>query len=126
MGKKHKSSNYSKGFAIVSLIQFIIVLLYAMTSVWFGYDSSMLSYLIPTSGGMAALAVGFYFNKAKTENLSKQRIRYVYLKMLLQDKLSPEAYAEIEEEITHIDDIINNKLSYNLQQAIDEDNNETI
>ena len=97
-----------------------------MISVWFGFDSSMLSYLIPTSGGMAALAIGFYFNKAKTENLSKQRIRYVYLKMLLQDKLSPEVYAEIEEEITHIDDIINNKLSYNLQQAIDEDNNESI
>lgn len=83
--------------------------------------SSILCYLLPSSAAICTAAIGFYFNKSKMENLSKQRIRYVYLKLLLQEKLDPEVYQEIEDELCHIDDIINDKLSGELADAINAD-----
>jgi hypothetical protein len=83
--------------------------------------SSVLYYIIPASSAICTAAIGFYFNKSKTENLSKQRIRYVYLKLLLQEKLDPDVYQEIEDELCHIDDIINDKLNDALTEAINTD-----
>lgn len=118
---KPKQSNSSKKYVNIAITQFIIVMLYSLVSGILGFDTSMLPYLIPSSSGILGIALGFYYNKSKSENLSKQRIRYVYLKMLLQDRLSPDVYQEIEQELTNIDEIINNKLYYSLQESVNED-----
>lgn len=128
MGKKlyNKKFNSSKTYVVFAIIQFIIVMLYAMGSTILGYDTSGLAYIIPSSAGVVSIALGFYYNKAKMENLSKQRIRYVYLKMLLENKLTPEQYMEINYELENIDSIINDKLNYTLQNDINEDINMNI
>ena len=122
-GRMGKSYNKSKLFTTIAVVQFIVVLAYSMITLWMGSDPSALAYLIPSSGTVATIGLGFYFNKAKAENLSKQRIRYVYLKMLLENKLDAETYAEIEQELNNIDEIINNKLYYSLQETVNEDIN---
>ena len=63
----------------------------------------------------------FYYNKAKTENLSKQRLRNVLLKLVLEEKLSPEDYEEILVEIENIDAAIDGKLFSMLEQSIEEE-----
>ena len=118
---KPKQSNCSKKYVNIAITQFIIVMVYSLVGGILGFDTSMLPYLIPSSSGILGIALGFYYNKSKSENLSKQRIRYVYLKMLLQDRLSPDVYQEIEQELTNIDEIINNKLYYSLQESVNED-----
>lgn len=127
MGKKlyNKKFNSSKTYVVFAIIQFIIVMLYAMGSTILGYDTSGLAYIIPSSAGVVGIALGFYYNKAKMENLSKQRIRYVYLKLMLENKLTPEQYEEINAEIENIDMIINNKINYSLEEAVNQnvDNN---
>ena len=119
MKKQSSSKNYVK-FAI---IQFVIVLIYTLVAYLIGLDTSNLAYVLPSSAGVVGLALGFYYNKAKMENLSKQRIRYVYLKMLLEEKLTAEQYEEINSELENIDAIINDKLNYSLQESINEDIN---
>ena len=126
MDKKKKTRNSSKIYVKFSIIQFIIVLLYSILCSIKGFDGSNLCYLIPSSAGIVGIALGFYYNKAKTENLSKQRIRYVYLKMFLENKLTQEQYLEIENELENIDNIINNKLNYELQDSINENINNSI
>lgn len=124
--KKQIKTSSSKTYTNIAIIQFVIIILYSMYLGISGGDTSMLAYLIPASAGILGVALAFYYNKSKSENLSKQRIRYVYLKMLLQDKISPEIYEEIEEEISNIDEIINNKLYYSLQESVNEDINNDI
>lgn len=126
MGKKKKTRNSSKIYVKFSIIQFIIVLLYSVLCSIKGFDGSNLCYLIPSSAGIVGVALGFYYNKAKTENLSKQRIRYVYLKMFLENKLTQEQYLEIENELENIDNIINDKLNCELQDSINENINNSI
>lgn len=126
MGKNIKKKSSSKTYVSFAIVQFIIVLLYSFCSSLLGYDGSNICYILPSSATILATALGFYYNKAKAENLSKQRLRYVYLKMLLEDKLTPEQYEEISLELETIDTIINDKLNYTLQESVNEDVNVTI
>jgi len=86
-----------------------------------GLDTSIVASAIIAAGTITAASRAFYYNKAKAENLSKQRIRYVLMKLLLEDKLSPEAYAEVCSEIENIDSIVDSKLNSLLQTAVDTD-----
>lgn len=127
MGKKiKKKRSSSKTYVGFGIIQFIGCILYSLACSFFGMDGSNICYILPSSATVLATALGFYYNKAKVENLSKQRIRYVYLKMLLENKLTPEQYVEINEELENIDSIINDKLFYTLQNDINEDINMNI
>lgn len=130
MGKNIKKNKVKKcasktyvGFAIA---QFIITVLYSLACPILGFDGSNICYILPSSATVLATALAFYYNKAKMENLSKQRIRYVYLKMLLENKLTPDQYNEINFELENIDSIINDKLNYTLQNDINEDINNNI
>ena len=130
MGKKIKKTKIkkssSKTYVGLALTQFIGVLLYSLACPILGFDGSNICYILPSSATVLATALGFYYNKAKVENLSKQRIRYVYLKMLLENKLTSEQYIEINEELENIDSIINDKLIYTFQNNINEDINTNI
>lgn len=124
IGKTKKSS--SKTYVGFAIAQFICTSIYCFASPILGFDGSNICYILPSSATVLAAALGFYYNKAKMENLSKQRIRYVYLKMLLENKLTPEQYVEINNELENIDNIINDKLLYTLQNNINEDINTNI
>jgi hypothetical protein len=116
-----KKESYSKKICSYSLISFSIVIVLSMALSFFGINTEVFAYLIPSVGAVAAASVIFYYNKAKTENLSKQRLRNVLLKLVLEEKLSPEDFEEILAEIEYIDDTIDSKLSSMFEQAIDEE-----
>lgn len=116
-----KKESYSKKICSYSLISFSIVIVLSMVLSFFGINTEVFAYLIPSVGAVAAASVIFYYNKAKTENLSKQRLRNVLLKLVLEEKLSPEDFEEILAEIEYIDDTIDSKLSSMFEQAIDEE-----
>ena len=116
-----KKGSYSKKICTYSLIAFSLVIIAALISSTLELSTDIFAYLIPSVGAVAAASVVFYYNKAKTENLSKQKLRNVLLKLVLEDKLSQEEYEEICYEIENIDATIENKLSSMLEQAIDEE-----
>ena len=119
--KKRKKPNFSKMLCVSCVGIFILTLVAATYCSLKGYPTDIFIYAIPATAGLAIAGVCFYFNKAKTENLSKQRIRYVLMKLLLNRMLSPEAYEQICYEIDNIDSIIDNKLNDSLNEAVSED-----
>lgn len=84
-------------------------------------DLSAVAYIVPPAGAVAGAAAVFYYNKAKAENLSKQRVRYVMIKQLLKDKIDPETYTEVCDTIDTIDQAIESKLSAQHEQEIAQD-----
>jgi len=116
-----KKGNYSKKICTYSLVTFSLVILTSIVLSIFELGSEIFAYLIPSVGVVAAASVVFYYNKAKTENLSKQRLRNVLLKLVLEEKLTPEDYEEILVEIENIDAAIDGKLFSMLEQSIEEE-----
>lgn len=74
--KKKKQKEFSKKIFDIVIILFIITIVYSMSLMWKTNNTDGLAYLIPASGGLAATAVGFYFSKAKTENVIKLSKKY--------------------------------------------------
>lgn len=71
MTKKKKKREFSKIiFISVSLVT-IIVCLFSMYMIYKTNDTSALSYLIPAVFTEFATATGFYYSKAKAENIIK-------------------------------------------------------
>jgi hypothetical protein len=116
-----KKGGYSKKICTYSLITFSLVIIASIILSILGLGSEVFAYLIPSVGVVAAASVVFYYNKAKTENLSKQRLRNVLLKLVLEEKLAPEDYEEILVEIENIDAAIDGKLFSMLEQSIEEE-----
>ena len=116
-----KKGGYSKKICTYSLITFSLVIIASIILSILGLGSEVFAYLIPSVGVVATASVVFYYNKAKTENLSKQRLRNVLLKLVLEEKLSPEDYEEILVEIENIDAAIDGKLFSMLEQSIEEE-----
>jgi hypothetical protein len=116
-----KKGSYSKKICTYSLITFSLVIIASIILSILGLGSEVFAYLIPSVGVVAAASVVFYYNKAKTENLSKQRLRNVLLKLVLEEKLTPEDYEEILVEIENIDAAIDSKLFSMLEQSIEEE-----
>lgn len=120
---KKKNKEYSKRICSFCIIQFIVVFILSLVFCFLGTSAEVFAYLVPVSGAMATAAVGFYFNKAKAENLSKQKIRNIVLKLSLEGRLEEEEYYEILEELEHIDSTIDAKLSSMYEEAIIEEVN---
>lgn len=119
--KMKKKIEYSKKICTYSLISFSVVVIFSLIGSILGFSSDIFAYLIPSVGAVAAASVVFYYNKAKTENLSKQRIRNVMLKLVLEEKLSPEDYEEIIAEVEAIDAIVDAKLYSSLEESINQE-----
>lgn len=83
-------------------------------------------YLIPASAAIATASLSFYFTKAKSENLSKQKIRNVVLKLALEEKLQGKDYYEIIEEVENIDITVQEKLNSLYEDSINEDSNNEV
>lgn len=84
-----------------------------------GFDTTVFMYIIPASATMTTVVLSFYCYKARAENLSKQRIRFVLMKLLLEDKLPPDTYSEIVNEIENIDSVLSNKLTSMTDESVD-------
>ena len=52
-------------------VPFIIVIFYAMALMWKTHTTDGLMYLIPAVGTLASVTIGFYYWKAKMENMVK-------------------------------------------------------
>lgn len=121
--KKIKNNSYSKKLCALCIGLFISVILASFIGMAFGFNIEIFAYLIPSTAAIATASVGFYFNKAKAENLSKQKLRNVVLKLTLEEKINSDEYYEIIEEIENIDETIDMKLDSLYQDAINEDTN---
>lgn len=118
-----KAKNYSKLLATFFSTLFAGTVLLGVIAAFAGTDTSVYIYIIPATGTVAATSASFYYTKAKAENLSKQRIRYVLMKLLLREKIDGETYTEICNEIDNIDMAIESKIGRMTQEAIDENTN---
>ena len=121
--KKKQKTEFSKKICIFTLILFVFSILIAIGFSYSELPTDIFIYAIPACGTIAAASVGFYYNKAKYENLSKQKLRNVLLKLVLQEKLDEESYMEISDEIDHIDDAVDSKINNLFNEAIEEESN---
>lgn len=67
---KKKTEFSKKIFAGVS-VSTIIITTFAMIMIWRTNDTSIFAYLIPAIFAELATATGFYYNKAREENIRK-------------------------------------------------------
>lgn len=118
--KKNKKE-YSKKICTFCIVQFILIIVLSLICCVYGTGSELFAYIIPVSGAMATASVGFYFTKAKAENLSKQKLRNVVLKLALEEKIGEGDYYEIIEEIENIDATVDEKLNSMYEESIHED-----
>lgn len=75
LGYALKKFQTSKVLAFYSLALYTTVVLFTLYEVDNVGDLSPLNILIPTTAGFVTTSVGFYFNKAKAENLIKEAQR---------------------------------------------------
>lgn len=74
MNKENKpKKEFSKKIFNIVITLFIIVLFYSMALMWKTNTTDGLMYLIPAVGTLASVTVGFYYWKAKMENMIKLR-----------------------------------------------------
>ena len=74
MNKTNKpKTEFSKKIFNIVITLFIIVIFYSMALMWKTGTTDGLMYLIPSISGLAATTIGFYFWKAKMENMIKLR-----------------------------------------------------
>lgn len=66
-----KKTEFSKKIFIGVSIVSLIVTGFTLYMVWLTRDTSILAYLIPAVFAELATATGFYYNKAREENIRK-------------------------------------------------------
>ena len=72
MNKENKQKKeFSKKIFNIVITLFIIVIFYAMALMWKVGTTDGLMYLIPAVGTLTSVTVGFYYWKAKMENIVK-------------------------------------------------------
>ena len=72
MNKENKpKKEFSKKIFNIVITLFIIVIFYAMALMWKTNTTDGLMYLIPAVGTLASVTIGFYYWKAKMENMVK-------------------------------------------------------
>ena len=72
MNKENKpKKEFSKKIFNIVITLFIIVIFYAMVLMWKTETTDGLMYLIPAVGTLTSVTVGFYYWKAKMENMIK-------------------------------------------------------
>ena len=123
LNSARRKVEFSKKLVIVTGALFILSIFLVRADMKEGYDiSSYATQIILTTGGIFGASIVFYLNKAKIENLSKARIRFVLLRLRLEirlkDSLPEEEFILIMEEIDKIDRMMDSKLDGALEEAI--------
>ena len=106
-----KKKEFSKKLLLCTSSVFCFNLIAALLFSWCGRDTSIFMYSIPAAGGVWATSVGFYYNKAKTENMIKIKIGFIKSKIEIYENLSPEMKNFIKGDVNFIEDEFNNSQS---------------
>ena len=118
---KRSKKEFSKKLCITSIIVFVITVITALVFSAMALDTEPFTWIVPSAGTICSVCLGFYFNKAKMENLSKQRIRTELVRLTLAGKLDEETYLELCDDLDHIDGTIDNKIASMYENAIEEE-----
>ena len=110
---------FSKRLTWLSAMIFVINLALGYIFAYFDKDTSLFAYSIPITGGVFGATVVFYLNKAKVENVCKGKIKFFEYKL---EKLSehPEMQEVIEDELTGIEEALNEKIDSEIAEAVSE------
>lgn len=68
---KKKPKEFSKKIFNIVITLFIVIIFYSMALMWKTKNTDGLMYLIPSISGITATTIGFYYWKAKMENMIK-------------------------------------------------------
>ena len=117
---KKKNKEYSKRILFWAMLIFCINLFCSLLFSWYGKDTSIFMYSIPTTGGIFGSAIVFYLNKAKLENVCKGKIQFFKFKMKWLEK-HPEHQIQIENELSNIDSALTSKIDSEMEDAISEE-----
>lgn len=118
---KKKRLEFSKKICIFSSILFVLACVISIYLNVTGNGTELAMYLIPTTGGLVSVSFGFYFNKAKAENLAKQRLRTVLIKNVLQGILPEDVYEELCVELDNMDAALQEKIEDMYRNSVDEE-----
>lgn len=103
-----------------SIILFIVTVAVAIVFSYEGRDTSVFVYILPITGGIAGTTVAFYMNKSKMENIFKFKIAFLEYKLDLMNE-HPTQTEVIEEEVSTIENALNNKVDTTMSEAVNED-----
>ena len=100
MNKENKpKKEFSKKIFNIVITLFIIVIFYAMALMWKTGTTDGLMYLIPSVGTLASVTIGFYYWKAKMENM---------IKLSKENNIALDEVKEIENNIDDYDIKVDN------------------
>lgn len=111
---------FSKKICVFTFVIFSFTILIGFLFSCLELNCDLFSYIIPSVSALATASVGFYYNKAKAENLSKQKLRNILIKISLEGKISPEEYDKIYNEIENIDAVIDTKLKEMYEKSLED------
>lgn len=115
-----KTAEYSKKILFWTMLIFCINLFCSLLFSWYGKDTSIFVYSIPTTGGIFGSAIVFYLNKAKLENVCKGKIQFFKFKMKWIEQ-HPEQSEVIDEELASIDSALTDKVNSEIEDAVSEE-----
>lgn len=121
MKRSRSKREFSKKLCIASIIIFVMTTLTALVFSALSLDTEAFAWIVPSAGAICSVCLGFYFNKAKMENLSKQRIRTELIRLTLSGKLDEDTYNELCDELDHIDGTVENKMAEMYENAVVEE-----
>ena len=100
MNKENKpKKEFSKKIFNIVITLFIIVLFYSMALMWKTNTTDGLMYLIPSVGTLTSVTIGFYYWKAKMENM---------IKLSKENNITLDDVKEIENNIDDYDIKVDN------------------
>ena len=100
MNKENKpKKEFSKKIFNIVITLFIIVIFYAMALMWKTGTTDGLMYLIPSVGTLTSVTIGFYYWKAKMENM---------IKLSKENNITLDEVKEIENNIDDYDIKVDN------------------
>ena len=116
-----KKTEFSKKLCIITFVNFLFCIIFSGIAAQVGVGEVIVPYLLPSAGVLASAAVAFYFNKAKMENLSKQRLRTALIKLVLQEQIDEEVFEELCQELDDIDGTLQTKIESMYSDAVNQE-----
>ena len=116
-----KKPNFSKLLCIFSTILLIVLLYLAIKASSKGEDLTFYLVAVPMSFTLVCTTYSFYFNKAKMENLSKQQIRTLLIRLALEKYISKDEFDILCKEVEEIDSAVEQKLQEAFSDAVNKD-----
>ena len=116
---RRRKPEFSKRLTRLLASVFILNLILGYIFSFIGKDTSLFAYSIPITGGVFGATVVFYLNKAKVENVCKGKIRFLEYKLEKLDE-HPDMQEVIEDELTGIEEALNEKIDSEIAAAVSE------